>query len=485
MPFIKQMRRRRAGIYARRPYINATDTNLWSSFSISENLRYLVDFSKDANPCKLDRLIDLRPIDGIKVLTLLWTIVIHSCNFSFQWLHFDNVQQVKDIYTTLWTQWIANGTFSVDNFLLISGLLASMRSIKRDQPENVFRTIIKRYFRLMPPMILAILISKNLLQYFGDGPNWTNSTLMFDMWCRRYRWVINLFALHNFIDTSNMCFCHSWYIAVELQLFVIIQILQYLLVDRWSIGSRYFSLSLTALCICSQLFTSSFIYFFDLPAMPLLPARTDTAMNEYYGRLYIKPFYWLTSYTTGVLLGLFLPHHLASQAVHRSSQAKNRLSRFANFNARCNLHLPNICVLILIILLVSNLPYFRSKQPMTRAVAASYAFLARPIWSISMSILVYRLIKKRREKIHWLRGLRNLLSKPIWRPLTRLSFASYLFHPIVMAAFYGSRTETFVMTPALMFYFTTGNIVLTYLAALLFYLLIEQPLSRIVKLLIS
>lgn len=419
----------------------------------------------------------------MRVLTLLWIIVIHSYNFSFQWVHFDNTQQVKDIYTSLWTQWIANGTFSVDNFLLVSGLLASMRSIRADHPDNVVKSIVRRYARLVPSMVAAILISKYLLQNMGSGPNWTNATVMFDLWCRQNKWVLNSLGLHNFISTSDMCFSHSWYIAVELQLFVIVQLLQYLLLNRLSIGLRNFCFSLIAFCICSQSYVSFLIYLFDLPPMPLLPANSDTAMNEYYGRLYIKPFYWLASYTSGVILGHILSHQLALRTSKESHTVRGRTNKLISCTRRLNLHLPNVCLLVLVILLTSNLSYFRSKQPMDTTVAASYAFFVRPLWSISMCMIIYRM-QRRREKLNWLRRLRSFLSRPMWCSLNRLSYAAYLLHPIVMAWFYGSRTETFVMTHGLLFYFAIGNIVSTYLAALLFYLLIELPLNRTFKLLI-
>ena len=42
-----------------------------------------------------------------------------------------------------------------------------------------------------------------MLRFFGSGPEWTNSTVMFDGWCRK-NWWVNLLYMHNFINTDSM-----------------------------------------------------------------------------------------------------------------------------------------------------------------------------------------------------------------------------------------------------------------------------------------
>lgn len=62
---------------------------------------------------------------------------------------------------------------------------------------------LNRYIRMTPTMMFIIGFGATMLRYFGSGPEWTNSTVMFDLWCRK-NWWINLLYLHNFIDTDNM-----------------------------------------------------------------------------------------------------------------------------------------------------------------------------------------------------------------------------------------------------------------------------------------
>lgn len=462
---------------------------LLTSFSITRNLKYL-NSSRDFD---LRYQINLSPVDGFKVLSMLWTIVVHSYNFSIQWLQFDNVKEVRDVYSTVWTQWIANGTFSVDNFLIISGLLSSLKFHSRPS-ESLSESVLRRYLRLAPAMVLLILFSINVLPFLDCGPSWAGATVMFDQWCRK-NWPINLFMLQNYINTQNMCYSHTWFISVEMQLFLAVRLFRSLCFTATQSKScseqdsslrllvaekrrKCFLTLLILLCACGQLLAASLVYLSDLPAMPLLPA-TPSAMNEYYGQIYIKPFYWFSSYVAGAVSGEIIRSRRARGTSSNVRKAKlNTVRRCADCIG------PEFCALLAVLLIWSNLSYFRTKEPMSKQTATIYTFVTRPIWSVCMTVILYRLVVERREKRNWLRILRNFLSMKIWRPLSRLSFGAYLLHPVIMAMFYGSRSETFNMTPALMLYFTAGNIFLTYFAAMAFFLLVESPIRQILSLLL-
>jgi peptidoglycan/LPS O-acetylase OafA/YrhL len=60
-----------------------------------------------------------------------------------------------------------------------------------------------RYLRMTPSMMAVIAFSATLLQYMGEGPQWTESITMFNSWCQQ-NWWLNSLYLHNFINTNNM-----------------------------------------------------------------------------------------------------------------------------------------------------------------------------------------------------------------------------------------------------------------------------------------
>lgn len=112
---------------------------------------------------------------------------------------------------SLFSQIIINGTFSVDCFFFISGYLVThllLKYLKQvDNKLNLTLFYLKRYLRMTPTMMTIIGFGATMLRYFGNGPEWSNSTVMFDRWCRTNWWVNSLY-LHNFVNMDNMVSPH-------------------------------------------------------------------------------------------------------------------------------------------------------------------------------------------------------------------------------------------------------------------------------------
>lgn len=465
-----------------------------TSFSMIESFKKLAAKRKN-----ILKQYNLNLLDGFRVLMISWIIVVHSYNFGVQWLLFDNIQQVDNVYKAIGTQWIANGTLSVDNFFLISGLLATLKIYCRLQDTTrdefkqrklsdvsigssrkkvnsqtqrsitlleTFSNILNRYLRLVPTLMVLILFSTNLLKHLGHGPQWTDATRMFDSWCQT-KWLLNLFLIHNFIETPTMCFSHSWFVASDFQLFVVLQLLIYLLYKiKSTIGSRIsielWQILLGGMLIC-QVLVASIIYVNGLPAIPLIPADSTNSILQYYKLIYIKPYYWLSSNFLGAMAGLILV-----------SSDNGRIKKLEN---RTVLIIQWIAFVSIVSLLMSTLPYFNEVLTMTSIQAAVYSFLARPLWSLSViSLLLISIILKKHN---------DFLGARLWLPLSKLSYCAYLIHPVIMAVFYGSRLETFQFDHLLLIYFTIGNIIITYAVSLVIFLFIETPIESLISLAIN
>lgn len=514
--------------------------NFINIFSICRGYKRLM--SKRLDPHS-NKQLDLRAIDGLRAISMFWIIVIHSYNFAFQWLLFDNLNIVDNVYKVAPIQWIANGTFSVDNFFLISGFLAWFKCLniigfKNDKSKlskkqidwervrnkeessdssNVIdlsdassfnsnrRLLIKefssnicaRYLRLVPTMMFLILISVSLLPRLSWTPNWSNATIMFDEWCH-FNWYLNVLLLQNFINTPNMCFSHSWYLAVDFQLFIMVNLIILMIcyfskrvniLIRTILYTKWFLLAAT---ISAQLLIATLVYRFRMPSAPLVPVDSLESMLNYYGLIYIKPYYWLTSYSIGFLLAICLMSltvkELTIQKKGRKSNDNDRLALVRVRKFVLIIQLISPCILIGLIL--SILPYFKGKHKMIGTLASLHALFARPLWSLSLASMLFVILQKKSKIIsrsHLLvyRMVHTFLTLKLWLPLSRLTYSAYLFHPIVMAIFYGSRKETFKFSHSLIFYFCLGNIVLTYIGSLFIYLTIELPIQIAIKQIIT
>lgn len=489
--------------------------------------------------------LNLKVLDGLKVISMLWIIVIHSYNFGFQWLLFDNLNKVDNVYKEAWIQWVANGTFSVDNFFLISGFLTWFKCLniigfmkdddksplsgggvrkrgidecqevkvlnssesetslslkmnlgnKNDDKWNMMKVfssnLLTRYFRLVPTMMFLILISVSLLPRLSWGPSWSNATMMFDEWCQ-FNWYINVFLLQNFINTPNMCFSHSWYLAVDFQLFLIINLIILLIsfVAKTTNLMRIFFYTkwiLISGIVIIQLLIAIFIYYHKLPSAPIVPVDSLESMINYYALFYIKPYYWLTSYFIGSLLAMCIISLTFKEAnIIEVRGRERRKSREGFVSVRVKnlisiIQVVSPCALIALIL--STLPYFQNTYKMVGILSSLHALLARPLWSFSLASILFSILQNTMSKFFNSRNnfiykmIQAFLSLKLWLPLSKLTYSVYLFHPLVMAIFYGSRKETFKFSHSLILYFSLGNIVLTYLGSLFIYLTIELPIQ--------
>lgn len=154
---------------------------------------------------------------------------------------------------------------------------------------------------MMPLMMAIIGLSATLLRYIGDGPAWDDSTMMYDKWCRK-NWWVNLLFLHNFVNRENMCLSHSWYSAVDLQLFLVGQLTMYILFKSRKLGLAVLFVFLFG----SQLITATLTLLHHLPAVPLVASVSEQAMNLYYGEIYIKPYCRASPYLIGILLAYLM-----------------------------------------------------------------------------------------------------------------------------------------------------------------------------------
>ena len=167
--------------------------------------------------------------------------------------------------------------------------------------SKVFANLVHRYVRMMPLMMAIIGLSATLLRYLGEGPVWNESTLMYDKWCRK-NWWINALFLHNFLDRENMCLSHSWYSAVDIQLFLMGQLILFALFKSKKLGLAL----LCSLLIGSQLITGLLTVAHHLPAVPLVASVSEKTMNLYYGEIYIKPYCRASPYLVGMLLAYLM-----------------------------------------------------------------------------------------------------------------------------------------------------------------------------------
>lgn len=184
-------------------------------------------------------------LNGIRVLSLCWVIVANSY-ITLDPRATKRLTKTREAPRDFLFQMIAQASLAIETFFFLSGLLMSVsfaRKFKlieyadsRSQPTRTshlshmsrwIRFYLHRYVRLTPPTMLVIAFTMFAFR-FGDGPLWMEVTHKAHQSCGQ-NWWRHLLHVANYIDTRQMCFIHYWYIAADMQLFLLAPVLLFLI----------------------------------------------------------------------------------------------------------------------------------------------------------------------------------------------------------------------------------------------------------------
>ncbi|XP_063923191.1 nose resistant to fluoxetine protein 6-like isoform X2 [Zophobas morio] len=195
-----------------------------SAFSIFQNLKRLTTVNlKDPD------MEALSCLQGVRVINIVTVIVSHSLTINFAFAAINP----RYLETLLLSNNLGDEAIRLDSnynivqpILLISSWLLTYNVLKECEVRRKMSISYlvcrfwSRYFRLAPCMAVVLLYSATWMPHLTDGPVWDHTVLDEHQMCRR-NWWINLLFLHNFQHFQEMCGTHLWFIAVDLQLYLI------------------------------------------------------------------------------------------------------------------------------------------------------------------------------------------------------------------------------------------------------------------------
>ncbi|XP_013136933.1 PREDICTED: nose resistant to fluoxetine protein 6-like [Papilio polytes] len=164
--------------------------------------------------------------------------------------------------------------------------------------------IILRWLRLTPSYAVVLAVTTTWLRFAGSGPLWQSTVGVEVKDCRRDGWL-NLIYLNNYIDESQ-CMPQTWYIAADMQLYVLGLIIFCLVTT--AVARR---VVLTLLFVVSVIIPACHTYFQNLDAGLIISPELvrdyfvkDPTFNHTYKRGHTN----LASYIMGLSLGMLIYH---------------------------------------------------------------------------------------------------------------------------------------------------------------------------------
>ncbi|XP_062589905.1 nose resistant to fluoxetine protein 6-like [Saccostrea cucullata] len=418
--------------------------------------KFLLTFSISTNGSKVLNTDALPPtavpaLNGVRVLSMGWVILGHT--------YFFTLGSAKNAAVALnwlqrWTfQIIINGIYSVDSFFLLSGLLVSYLTLKelqkRDGKLNWLLFYFHRFWRLTPAMMLVILVYTAYFQYWGSGPLWPLTSPDYQN-CKDYWWR-NLLYIQNFFSVSKECMGWGWYLANDMQFFVLSPFIIYPLYRKPLIGY----ILILALMVMQLVYRG------------IMSVQLDMTLNgapdqeEFFDKMYQRPYARIAPYVIGVLTGYFM------------------------WKSERRVKLPKVIVVlgwIIALVCVSSVVFGTTEQyrghKSSTAVTALYNSLSKTTWSLGLAWIIFAC------SIGYGGFINTFLSARLWSPLSRLTYCAYLVHPVIMFVYTYSHRYTMYYSDINIVFLFLGFWMATYGVAFFVSMAFEAPMIGLERLLL-
>ncbi|GIY74671.1 nose resistant to fluoxetine protein 6 [Caerostris extrusa] len=248
----------------------------------------------------------LRSVHGIRFLSLTWVILGHTYISSMNMIG-NRIDVLKEIDSVPF-QVLLQAPFAVDSFFLLGGFLLAYLFLKEaDKKSGKISWLffyIHRLWRITPAYMVVVFFYIFVFKYVGSGPFWD------DNHCddARTSWWKYLLYINNFIPINKMCIGWSWYLANDMQFYLISPLFLYPL-WRWPrVGFSILALTL----ISTWTATGVLSYKYDL--IPMFVGATHAKdFNAYaekmwnsFDLIYDKPYCRIAPYIIGIILGFIL-----------------------------------------------------------------------------------------------------------------------------------------------------------------------------------
>ncbi|KAK5645104.1 hypothetical protein RI129_006404 [Pyrocoelia pectoralis] len=436
--------------------IGKKDNPLFMAFSVLRNGKKLI--STPENPNEISCLAGVRVI----CLFLITFSHIYLQQTNFPLINFAELYRSRGAPFFLF---ISSSQLTVDVFLLLSGLMISylflLSSIKGHR-LNIPLFYLHRILRLSPLSITVMAIYMFLMKYMGSGPLWPRCYEMEAKVCE-ITWWKTLFYIQNFFCLFQTCLLHSWYLAVDMQLYILSPLLL--------IPLKKFPRT-TIFVTCGLIACNVIINFWRAWTLNMntnylrIDKYYSFNFSDHYLRYYINAFARAAPWLIGFVLGYVIFQKKQNQTNTSFKKGTDTL-----------LWLISLFIIFLSIVLLNYASV--SLEETNVIIHALKMSVIRPIFSIAICWVIYSCHFQRSEMLNW------FLSLPLFKILSKLSYCSYLVHyPVIGIVFYSTRVSEYSSLLQLFINFS-GIMALTQSAALLLSLCIEFPMLEIEKVLLK
>ncbi|XP_020810599.1 nose resistant to fluoxetine protein 6-like [Drosophila serrata] len=387
-------------------------------------------------------------LNGIRCLSLIWVVYLHEHMYSLISPNINFVHAISWMEKPF-ASFFLHGYFSVDSFLFIGGLLVSMtalRSMEKTKGKlNVPMMYLHRIIRILPVLAMAILVYMKLMPVLSGGPLFKSGFHGKEA-CQN-GWYWDLLFIQNY--ATEDCLDQSWYLAVDMQLYIISPLL---LIALYKWGKKAAAGILVLIVLLSGcLFATQMVNHYSMMR------KNGGGDPEANAKLYLATHTHAAPWLIGFLFGYFL---------HLNRGKKFELNRLVVWGGWF------LSLAMIFTSIFALYPAGKWSAPALSTVEESlYYTLTRVGWPLALCWIVFACMQGYGSLAN------SLLSSPLWQPLSRLSYSIFIWHMFVQEVNSRNvRTSTYFSNYKVMLNFWSDfgiSLVMSYLL----YLIIEAPIG--------
>ncbi|KAJ3644146.1 hypothetical protein Zmor_026818 [Zophobas morio] len=341
-------------------------------------------------------------LNGIKSLSMLWVVLGHVY-MAYVFVPLDNYLDVYNWIESTYSQYITGATVSVDTFFVVGGFLTIytfQATMDKGVTFNVPLYYFHRYLRLTPAVAAMVLAHAALFNYFGSGPVWQRTDTFLTKACKEYWWSALLYV-QNYANPEGTCVPQSWYLSVDMQLFLISPAIL-ILMRQWPFwGYLFLSVASLASIIGSFLLG----WFYELGGQ--LTANVNGNLTDFMKYYYMPTHTRMVPYLFGIMLG------------------------YAIYSLKTNKRKPHLnmivvsCGWILSLALMATCLYAGQTLQTTeynRLENSFFIALMRPAWAIAICWVIFTCVMEYGGPIN------TFLSCSLFQISSRLCYSIYIVH---------------------------------------------------------
>ncbi|PNF21712.1 hypothetical protein B7P43_G10359 [Cryptotermes secundus] len=361
----------------------------------------------------------LQAVHGIRFITICWVIWGHRYTLDMA-VPSINLSIAVDFIKDPGRLYITNSTLSVDTFFVLSGLLLGYIFLKQMKHKtsgfNIPMFYVHRYIRLTPAYAIVILISATLYRYVGSGPLLPVIANQMAEGCQS-NWWTNILYINNYFDMNRTCVPQSWYLSVDMQLFLLSPIVLYPL---WKWPRKWNILLLGTLAIGGVVSPFIISYVEEVSANLF----TANLLGGGIQKLYIAAYSRFGPWIIGVIFGYLV------------YEAKRKELKLSLIQITAGWILSTVAMLASLDGIYS---FYQPDADKTILESAFYNGLFRNVWAFGVGMTIFMCVTG------YGGAANTLLSWRVITPLSRLTYCVYLTHASYQVVeSYSARTPIYI-----------------------------------------